>query len=828
MPELKHLVEAAVMGRQGKKQGAEIRFLCPVHDDHHPSARYNPDKGVWTCDVCQSGGTAKELAELLGIETKKTAAQKEIVVVYDYGAFQVVRTKPKGFYQRRPDGAGGWIHNLRGIQTCLYHQDELAAAIEAGRPVFVCEGEKDVDRLRSAGQTATCNPMGAGKWRDAYSDSLDGADLIIVPDNDEPGRAHADAVCRSCYGKAARIRIITLPAGKDTSDFLDGGGTVDQLLELAAASTEYRAEKTPEQLRFEKQYDVYDGRICWLKSTSDGVTEVPLCNFTARVTEDIIRDNGLEQERYFKVRGELPGKRPLPDIEVTAANFNGLNWVTSEWGMQAVIAAGNSSKDRLREAIQLQSSNARARTIYTHTGWREIGGEMFFLHGAGVVGKDDIEVELDPSLQRYQLLPVDGDAVEAINKSLDFYLVAPPETTMPLWAGMYLAPLTELIDTSFTLWLVGASGAFKSTLTSLALCHFGTFDSRHLPAAWRDTQNTLERLMFTAKDLPLVIDDWAPGQDSSKARELEVKAEYVVRAQGNRQGRQRMRADTSIRAGYQPRGLLVTSGEQLPSGHSHTARIFSVEVEREDVDLVYLSAAQEHQLLYCRAMSYYIDWLKRHFKELRADLPRRWRDYRDKAREGQSHPRMPEVIAGLTCAVDLAMEFAQEYGAQTESAAKAFREQAWDIFTSLAAAQSGRIEEERPARRFMSLLQTLIDSGSVQLTNKESTVHTVSPGVKHIGWFYNSNGASADYLNPGAAYEAVVQLAQRQGYPFTVKESALWKDMNRMGFTVCPEGRNSGTLWVMGSTKRVIQLKKKLTPPSESGVSGESGEERLF
>ena len=39
------------------------------------------------------------------------------------------------------------------------------------------EGEKDADALTALGLTATCNPMGAGKWRDSYTATLAGADL---------------------------------------------------------------------------------------------------------------------------------------------------------------------------------------------------------------------------------------------------------------------------------------------------------------------------------------------------------------------------------------------------------------------------------------------------------------------------------------------------------------------------------------------------------------------------------------------------------------------------------------------------------------------------
>ena len=57
--------------------------------------------------------------------------------------------------------------------------------------MFYPRGEKDVDNLVQLGLTATTNPMGAGKWQESYSEILKGANVVILPDNDEPGRNHA-------------------------------------------------------------------------------------------------------------------------------------------------------------------------------------------------------------------------------------------------------------------------------------------------------------------------------------------------------------------------------------------------------------------------------------------------------------------------------------------------------------------------------------------------------------------------------------------------------------------------------------------------------------
>ena len=110
------------------------------------------------------------------------------------------------------------------------------------------EGEKDVDRLRGLGLVATCNPMGAGKWRDSYAASLRGRHVALLADNDRPGRDHAFAVPRSVAPWAASVKVVELPGlpeKGDVSDFLDRGGTKEDLLALVEAAPAWTPSAGP-------------------------------------------------------------------------------------------------------------------------------------------------------------------------------------------------------------------------------------------------------------------------------------------------------------------------------------------------------------------------------------------------------------------------------------------------------------------------------------------------------------------------------------------------------------------------------------------------------
>src|SRR6185437_9090759 len=138
----------------------------------------------------------------------------------------------------------GWRWNLDGVERVLYRLGEVRAAARAGRVVVVAEGEKDADALVEMGLVATTNPGGAGKWLDQYREALTGAHVVILPDNDEVGQAHAEAVLRSVFPVAKSTRLVRLPdlpPKGDVSDWLAAGGdraTLERIIEATAPSTE--------------------------------------------------------------------------------------------------------------------------------------------------------------------------------------------------------------------------------------------------------------------------------------------------------------------------------------------------------------------------------------------------------------------------------------------------------------------------------------------------------------------------------------------------------------------------------------------------------------
>lgn len=140
-----HSLDDFLLLLKGVKLGKDGQFtaLCPGHDDRNRSLSVKQADGKLLLK-CFAGCETAAILKPLGLDTKDLflkshkpkAAQRVIEAVYRYDGFEVVRTKPKGFYQRRPDGKGGYINNLKGVTLILYHQDKLKQAIDGGAPVI--------------------------------------------------------------------------------------------------------------------------------------------------------------------------------------------------------------------------------------------------------------------------------------------------------------------------------------------------------------------------------------------------------------------------------------------------------------------------------------------------------------------------------------------------------------------------------------------------------------------------------------------------------------------------------------------------------------------
>jgi hypothetical protein len=135
-----------------------------------------------------------------------------------------------------------------------YRLPELLAA-SANTLVHIAEGEKCCDALAKLGFVATTNSEGAGKWSSDLNKHFKGRNVVIIGDNDQPGRKHVEHVAKSLHGVAETVRTLDLaqhwpgdpmPQGDDVADWIerhDRAGT--RLAQLAKDAPLWEPDAKP-------------------------------------------------------------------------------------------------------------------------------------------------------------------------------------------------------------------------------------------------------------------------------------------------------------------------------------------------------------------------------------------------------------------------------------------------------------------------------------------------------------------------------------------------------------------------------------------------------
>lgn len=243
-------------GKPSARRGHELRWGT------HGSKSVDLRKGTWFDHENNEGGGVVDLVRreegaTIGtipdiLERKFGIAKrsqtnlkpaKYVAARYDYFnddgelVYQVERYEPKTFRQRRPDGKGGWLYNMQGVEAQPYNLHGMI--MNPKKTVFVVEGEKCADKLIALGAVATTAHGGAGNWKPEINRHFEGRKVVIVPDQDDAGDKHASVVINNLIGTAAEIRRVDLPGlteKQDVYDWFENGGTIEQMRDLVTAA----------------------------------------------------------------------------------------------------------------------------------------------------------------------------------------------------------------------------------------------------------------------------------------------------------------------------------------------------------------------------------------------------------------------------------------------------------------------------------------------------------------------------------------------------------------------------------------------------------------
>ena len=769
--------------------------------------------------------------------------------------FQVVRLhykdgKPgKTFRQRVHDpkdpkaNKQGYVNSVPAEirDTTLYRLPEVIRAIADGKAVYVVEGEKDADTLARLGFTATCNPGGAGKWREGYSRRLQGADVIILPDCDTnyTGQEHALDVAIKLKNFAKRVRLVDikeacpeLPPKGDISDMVQLMGdteAMDALARQVAATRDFDPNAVPFWLTPLEQaerlygavkgYGVANGAI----STVNGNETKALCDFVVLPRMELTKDDGVNTSLNFVLDGWNQSGAKLGRVSIPAKDLDGMNWVTEKWGMDACVAPGSTTKAKVAWAIKkVGQLTAKRVTEYNHTGWRKIGGKWSYLYHGGAIGLDGVTVNMNDALKTYRL---DGGGAEGFDQipypeaakvSLRVQETMKEEIGIALLGTIYLAPLREFMSQTdivpaFALFLYGESGTHKSTAAALALSHFGNFHAKNPPTSFADTGNNIREKAFLVKDMPILVDDFHPTLSVQERRAMAATAQTLSRAFGDGADRGRLNADSTVKAKRPPRSVAIITGEDLPAiGASGLARFFILDIDKEDIPVgKTLTEMQElaRKGYLQRAMRGYILWLLKQADGMPDRLHNLFLQYREDIHKDSSgqHDRAPETVACILIGYAMMLNYFRDLGLFDTKTAGKMLAHARSKLMDTSRKQARDMESEKPTRIFLDSLAELLSSKQAAL--KDLTMEDAKdppPTERMIGYM----DAEYYYLLPNVAFGAVQKLCREQGQEFPVSLKALYKHLRTDGILSGSgdEGKATRLKWIDKKPLRLLWI----------------------
>ena len=199
----------------------------------------------------------------------KTRSHVYSNINHDKIAIKTIYKKPDGSKTARWERYEGntLVKNLNGLQMPLYHVYNLT---DNTKPVFIVEGEKDVETMEKLGYIATTSPNGAGsKWKESYTECIKNFDVIILADNDEVGLNHATNIAESIIQTARSVKLVPsqtlyepLKEKGDISDIVEciGSEKTIQLIESVLNGNEYiftsKPSSEPKQVSTSKKRQI--------------------------------------------------------------------------------------------------------------------------------------------------------------------------------------------------------------------------------------------------------------------------------------------------------------------------------------------------------------------------------------------------------------------------------------------------------------------------------------------------------------------------------------------------------------------------------------------
>lgn len=584
---------------------------------------------------------------------------------------------------------------------------------------------------------------------------------------------------------AARNRFATALSEKTSVPVED----IEQ--QLLALSVEVQNAVEPQQPNayYENVRDAVNADECGLHYVRGERRQ--LTNFCISIDRDVAVEDDLQPERRFAGRIELMGCES--HISISADDYANDNKLRS-----AIFqAAGAQAKmfcrtDELRIAVA-SVSNPVERRVTTNFGWT--GDARAYQFPAGritgdgfVLANEDDPIRVDLTGEeraRHLNLQEPGEIVPAVKRHIvDDLMQLHGRTIMySLMAAVSLAVLYRFVPAMgrFVLWLTGLTGSGKSFAAKLAQNFFGDFPlETGRFVTWASTGNYIQRQGYFFRDALYLVDDYKP----------EVIAHWevvkILQAYGDSTSRGRLNADSTTKLSREIRGLLVSTGEDVPEHTaSAVARSIVISVPQTTKDLERGSRCVQMRQHYPAVMADFV-----HHLITRGRIPNfagrvqhlQQFYYRDIAGQ-QNDARIASNFAMLGAAFE---EFCSYMADVWPEASVAAHEFVSDDLTAIRNEMLGIVREQQASEVFLATLWTLMQQSQVKIRNwyPEGAPYDASSTKPLVGRNVFASPAALQVFEiaTSMAMEAVHESLRRQGKPaLPVTERTLLDQLAQAG-----------------------------------------------
>jgi hypothetical protein len=505
----------------------EVAAQCPAHDDRTASLSVSRSPaGVLVC--CHAGCSIDDILTALQLarrdlfdEPRARRTGYTVTAEYPYrdehGAVLFVKERrwPKAFTQYRPVAGGGREYKLGTVRRVLYRLPAVAAAIAAGETVWLAEGEKDADALAAAGGVcATTWPEGAWqpgarpKWRPDYTTILAGAHVVIVADDDEPGRHTAATIATLLAGTAADVRVVLPATGKDAADHLAAGHSLDDFQPLPIQPMADRGEgpdwargcdAIPAGYHVPDGYEVERSGIWVLREGKDGSERLPVASAPVVVVAVYVDPDGGQLVELVWLDGEKWITRTVP----RSVTKSGRKLVSQlgDAGFPATESDARAVERWLARSEQANRSRIPRHALARWLGWQPDG--TFTTSQDTPYRVEPVYSEQRPALAAHHPAGTLSGWQSAVTRLTNY-----PVAVVVLSAA-FAAPLLDVLGLdSFTVDVSGRSTRGKTTAARTAMSVWADPGERGDGLfSWRTTLLAAEKRLSLVRGLPVVFDE---------------------------------------------------------------------------------------------------------------------------------------------------------------------------------------------------------------------------------------------------------------------------------------------------------------------------------